>query len=68
MTSIKLVTIRKAHGLSQERLSELSGVARVTIARYETGKISLTVRTLERLAKALGVPVYELIDQKGGKA
>jgi DNA-binding XRE family transcriptional regulator len=63
--SIRLAKIRKDQGLSQQRLAELSGVARVTIARFETGRISLTLRTLTKLANALHVAVTELIDEGG---
>jgi transcriptional regulator with XRE-family HTH domain len=61
----KLAEIRKRCGLTQERLSELSGVHRVTIARYELGLTSPTVRNLEKLSAVLCVPVSELIDKKG---
>lgn len=61
-----MAKIRKDKGLSQERLSKLSGVHRVTIARYETGRISPNIQTLERLSTALGVPIDELVDKKAG--
>lgn len=61
----KLAELRKANNLTQEQLSELSGVHRVLIARYETGVISPNVRNLKKLADVLGVPVDELIDRKG---
>lgn len=63
---IGLAQVRKAKGLTQEQLSKLSGVSRVSIARYETGKISPTVRALQRLAKALNVSAGKLIDRKAG--
>lgn len=61
----KLAQVRKAQGLSQERLAEISGVHRVSIARIESGEISPNIRTLERLATALGVTVNELIEKAG---
>ena len=61
----KLADVRKAHEMTQEQLASESGVHRVTIARYESGATSPTVRSLEKLAAALGVPVSELIDRKG---
>ena len=63
---IRLAEIRKSKGLSQDQLSKLSGVGRVTIARIETGKISPNLQTLEKLAAALGVCVCELIMEKAG--
>ena len=64
--SIRLAEVRKAHGLSQDQLAQLSGVGRVTIARIETGRISPNLQTLEKLAAALGVCVCELISEKAG--
>ena len=64
--SIRLAEVRKAHGLSQDQLAQLSGVGRVTIARIETGRISPNLQTLEKLAAALGVCVCELIAERAG--
>lgn len=65
MDNIRLAEIRKAQGLSQERLSELSGVARVTIARIETGRTSPNMETMKRLADVLNVPLDVLAGRKG---
>ena len=62
---IRLADVRKSKGLTQEQLSVLSGVSRVSIARYEAGKVSPTVRNVQKLAAALKVPVTKLIDRKG---
>jgi transcriptional regulator with XRE-family HTH domain len=51
--------------MTQEQLAKESGVHRVTIARYETGATSPTVRSLEKIAAALNVPVSDLVDGKG---
>ena len=61
-----LARIRKARGMTQRKLSIKSGVHRVSIARYETGKVSPNIRVLERLANALGVPIDDLVDRKAG--
>ena len=61
----KLATIRKARGITQEVLSLLSGISRVSISRIEDGKTSPTMRTLTRLARALKVPVSDLIEKAG---
>ena len=60
----RLAEVRKDKGISQERLSELSGVSRVTIARFETGRQSPTLETLDRMAQALGVPIDAIADRK----
>lgn len=62
----KLAEIRKSKGMTQRKLSYLSGVHRVSIARYETGRVSPTVRVLEKLADALGVPIDEIIGRRAG--
>lgn len=63
---IKIAEIRKEKGLSQEQLSEMSGVSRVTIARLETGCSSPKLPTLKAIADALGVSIDDLIDREAG--
>lgn len=58
----KLTRVRKVKGLSQDQLSKLSGVSRVTIARIESGASSPTIRTLEKIADALKVPVTDILE------
>ena len=65
---IKLAQVRRDKGLSQEQLATLSGVHRVTIARFETGKANPNLQTLERLSAALGVPIDDLVDRVGESA
>lgn len=60
----KLRKVRKAQGMTQRRLAILSGVDRVSIARYETGRVSPNIRNLSKLADALGVPVDELVESR----
>lgn len=61
----RLAEVRQAHGMTQEQLSELTGVHRVTIARIETGEVSPKAETLRRLADALGVLVDDIIERAG---
>ena len=51
--------------MTQEQLARAAGIHRVTIARYEAGATSPTVRSLEKIAAALNVPVSDLVDGKG---
>ena len=60
----KLAEIRKAKGLTQRRLAYLSGVHRVSIARYEAGVVSPTAKALEKLAKALEVPIDAIVGRR----
>lgn len=51
---------RKERGLSQERLSELSGVAQHTISDAERGRHYPQRVTLEKLARAMGMELEDL--------
>lgn len=50
----RIAEIRKAKGLSQAKLSELTGIAPGNIARIETGKYSTGIDILSKIANALG--------------
>ena len=45
---------REEARLTQEQLAERSGVSRVTINRIERGKLNPSMKTLSRLARAMG--------------
>lgn len=53
---------RKLHHLTQKELADESGVARVSIIKYETHKMKPTVKALSKIAKALNVSIYKLLD------
>lgn len=61
---MRLKQIRIAKGLSQKRLSELSGVTQGYISDIESGASEPTVRILRKLAKALDTSITELIDEE----
>jgi len=48
-----IVRERKAAGLTQEELARLSGVPQETVCRLEKGLHSPTVRTVEKIDRAL---------------
>ncbi|GBF21238.1 MULTISPECIES: helix-turn-helix domain-containing protein [Arenibacter] len=54
--------LRKRNGLSQEELTENSGLSLRTIQRIETGETQPTGDTLKRIAKVLNVTPNELVD------
>lgn len=56
---------RKRKGLTQEHLSERSGVAIRTIQRAENAKVEPHLQTLALLAKALELEVHELYCPEG---
>jgi len=54
--------LRKQRGLSQDRLSKLADISHNTIIKIESGAIqSPTVDTAQKIAKALGVSLDDLI-------
>ena len=55
--------IRKEKGLTQKRLGELCGINEAQIRRYELGgkNSNPKLETLEKIASALSVEVYDLI-------
>ena len=53
--------LRVARGLSQERLALAAGIDRAYVGRVERGSENVTISTLEAMAKALTVPVVELL-------
>ena len=59
----RLREIRKAKDFSQRVLGYASGVGRNTIYYTEKGEHSASVRTLERIADALGVDVREFFEE-----
>lgn len=56
-----LTEYRKALGLTQAKLAEISNVSRVCISRYETGKYQPSIRNATKLANALSTTVDVLI-------
>lgn len=49
----KIIMARKAAGLSQQQLAKLAGIRQETLCRLETGKHSPTVRTVDKIDRAL---------------
>ncbi len=59
----KLRTVRLAKGISQVELSEVTGITRRTIIKYEMDGIKpRSKETYQKLADALGVNVSDLMD------
>jgi len=56
--------LRKAMMLSQRELGEKIDVPQTTISDWETGKYLPDVYQASKLAKALGVPLDDLVDRK----
>jgi transcriptional regulator with XRE-family HTH domain len=60
-TAATLKRLREQRGFTQQALAEQVGTTRVTVARLETGTRQPGVHLLERIARALKVPVDDLL-------
>lgn len=57
----KIREVRESRGMTQEELSQVSGVSRVTISGLENGTTrATTTKTLVAIAHALKVPVDQI--------
>lgn len=50
-----MIDARKAKGITQKELSERTGIAQGDISKLENGNGNPSVRTLQRLANAMGM-------------
>ncbi len=57
----RLAATRRQRGLSQENLAALLGIAVKNLQRIESGKQNLSLETIDRICKALGVPADSLL-------
>lgn len=54
--------IRERRGFSQEELAALAGLHRAYVGQIERGEKNIGLKNLEKIAKALEVPVRFLVD------
>jgi XRE family transcriptional regulator, master regulator for biofilm formation len=60
---VVVTTLREAQGLSQRSLAKKANVTAAYVAMIETGvRKNPSLAILQRLAKALGVPVTALLE------
>lgn len=58
----RIRALRKAGGLSQEKLAFASGLHRTYISSVERGERNIAVIALAKIARALNTPVQSLLD------
>jgi transcriptional regulator with XRE-family HTH domain len=62
----KLRQLREQADISQEKLAELAGLHRTYVSSVERGKRNISLENIDRLARALDVPMARLVsDPKG---
>lgn len=57
----RIKQMREAKNMTQDELADKSGVHRVTIAKYETMDIGMTLESAKKIADALGCTIDDLI-------
>jgi transcriptional regulator with XRE-family HTH domain len=57
----RLREIRAKIGVSQEKLAELAALHRTYVSSVERGKRNISLVNIEKLARALGVSLWELM-------
>ncbi|MCD7984621.1 MAG: helix-turn-helix domain-containing protein [Desulfovibrio sp.] len=61
MTTV-VARLRKQAGLSQQKMAELSSIARVYLLQLEQGKFRPTLNSIFYLARGLGIPPEYLVE------
>lgn len=64
---LRLAEVRRARGLSQERLALESGIARSYLGGVERGQRNIALLNIYRLADALEVPPASLLEPPSDK-
>lgn len=68
MLSENIKKFRKKKGLSQDKLAKLADVTLTTLVKIESGtNDNPTIKTLKKIADALGAGIEELIDDRQHK-
>lgn len=60
-TGERIRALRKQRGLNQDQLAELASLNRVTVAKYEAGRVEPGAQALARIADALEVSTDALL-------
>jgi len=58
----RIKDIRESKGMTQIDVASICNYDKTTVSRIEAGRTNITVKTLQNLSMALGVPMKDLID------
>jgi len=58
---MRIASLRKLSGMTQEQLAERSGLQRTHVGRIESGRYAVTLEVVQSIAEALGMTV-DIID------
>ena len=65
LLAVNLRVVRRALGLTQDGLAALSGINRAYLSDIEHRKRNIGLDCLTQLAKALRIPIAELLRESG---
>lgn len=60
---LRIATLRKMQGMTQEKLADKAGLQRTHVGRIEAGKYAVTLETIQAIAEALGMTV-DIVDER----
>ncbi|MGA7837964.1 MAG: helix-turn-helix transcriptional regulator [Ignavibacteriaceae bacterium] len=61
---IRIKELRHNAGISQEALADLSDLDRTYINSVENGKRNISIVNIEKIAKALNIPLTQFFNEK----
>lgn len=61
---IKIKEIRKEQGITQKQLANLTGLSEISIRKYENGDRNPKIENVKKIAKALNVDVFTIVNFK----
>jgi transcriptional regulator with XRE-family HTH domain len=61
---VRIKTLRKKKGMTQQELAFLCNFEKSNMSRIEKGKTNPTILTLQKISKALKVPIEDLLKSR----
>jgi transcriptional regulator with XRE-family HTH domain len=61
---VRIKTLRKKKGMTQQELAFLCNFEKSNMSRIEKGKTNPTILTLQKISKALKVPLEDLLKSR----